>query len=196
MHNIMVDIETCGTRPNCPILSIGACKFDPGSGEIGKTFYRAISPADAFLNGVADGNTFKWWMEQSDAARKAAVAGTTLLGAALADLTDFHHDWPKAEVWANDPDFDVTILNYGYHRTGQAAPWAFWNTRSCRTIAKLAGKWPPKIGGAGTHHNALDDAVHQAKWVSDFWRQIKGIGTARATVADERLTSRAVLDDL
>lgn len=173
MYNLMLDLETLGTRPNAPILSIGAVLFDPNTGKQGATFYRAIDPANAFLHGVPDGDTFKWWMEQSDAARKAAVAGTTLLGDALIDLTKMPVVWKDVQVWANDPDFDVTILTYAFHKAlGQLPPWRFWNTRSCRTIAEVAGKRPPKP--QGVHHNALDDAKHQAKWVSDMWQGIRG----------------------
>ncbi|MBI1620089.1 3'-5' exonuclease [Aquamicrobium zhengzhouense] len=180
MNHLMIDIETLGTRPNAPILSIGAVVFDPNTGKQGATFYRAIDPANAFLHGVPDGDTFKWWMEQSDAARKAAVAGNTLLADALTDLTKMPVVWKDVQVWANDPDFDVTILNYAFHKVlGQLAPWRFWNTRSCRTIAEVAGKRPPKP--QGVHHNALDDAKHQAKWVSDMWQGLRGKKATPAT---------------
>ena len=179
MNHLMIDIESLGTRPNAPILSIGAVLFDPNTGKQGATFYRAIDPANAFLHGVPDGDTFKWWMEQSDAARKAAVSGTSLLSDALSDLTKMPVVWKDVQVWANDPDFDVTILNYAYHKAlGQLAPWRFWNTRSCRTIAEVAGKRPPKP--QGVHHNALDDAIHQAKWVSDMWQGLRGKPAAKA----------------
>lgn len=180
MYNLMLDIETLGTRPNAPILSIGAVLFDPNTGKQGATFYRAIDPANAFLHGVPDGDTFKWWMEQSDAARKAAVAGTTLLPDALTALTKMPVVWKDVQVWANDPDFDVTILTYAFHKTlGQLPPWRFWNTRSCRTIAEIAGKRPPKP--SGVHHNALDDAIHQAKWVSEMWQGLRGKPAAKVT---------------
>lgn len=173
MNHLMLDIETLGTRPNAPILSIGAVVFDPTTGKQGETFYRAIEPANAFLHGVPDGDTFKWWMGQSDAARKAAVAGTALLGDALMGLSKLPLPWKDVRVWANDPDFDVTILTYGFHKAlGCLPPWRFWNTRSCRTIAEIAGKRPP--APSGVHHNALDDAIHQAKWVSDMWQELKG----------------------
>lgn len=196
--NLMIDIETLGTRPNAPILSIGAAFFAPGTGEIGPTFYRAIDPANAFLFGVPDGDTFKWWMGQADAARRDVTSGSALLADALTDLSKFGSgvcQWKDVEVWANDPDFDVTILTYAYHRVlSQLPPWRFWNTRSCRTIAAISGKRPPKIGGNGTYHNALDDAVHQAKWVSDMWRSLRKVQTRAATVTVEKPTS--VEDDL
>lgn len=169
----MLDIETGGKRPNSPILSIGGVEFDPSTGKLGREFYVAIDPADAFKFAVADGDTFRWWMGQGDAARAAAVGGRLLLSEALNKLRSFYNDWRNVQVWANDPDFDCVIVSYAFTKVlGQDAPWSFWNTRSCRTVAELAGKRPPKT--SGVYHNALDDAKHQATWVSDMIRSIKG----------------------
>lgn len=178
MKHCMGDLETAGNRSNAAILSIGFVKFNPDTSEIGDKFYRAIDPEDAVRNGAVDGSTFKWWMEQSDAARRAAVNGKTPLKEALSDLADFYSDWSKAQFWSNGPNFDEVILQSAYQRIfAKPGPWAFWNVRCCRTIAALSGRRAPKIeGAAGIHHNALDDAIHQAQWVSSMWQQIKGKG--------------------
>jgi hypothetical protein len=175
MMHCMIDIETLGKRPNAPILSIGAVKFDPETGKTSGGFYEAIDPADSFKYGVPDGDTFKWWMMQSDAARNAAVSGKCMLPDALKKLAAFYPNWKEVKVWGNGPSFDMTILEYAYHRAldQESAPWEFWNIRDCRTIANITGEWPPKIGGKGVHHNALDDAKHQAAWVSRMWQQLR-----------------------
>ena len=184
LNHCMIDIETMGQRPNAPVLSIGAVKFDPNTGKIGQEFYAAVSPADAFLHGSPDGDTLKWWMGQADAARASVVSGTDTLAEALGKLAGFYGNWGNVEVWGNGPSFDMTILEYAFNRAlGAKAPWQFWNVRDCRTVASIAGKRPPRIGGAGVYHNALDDARHQAKWVSEMWMGIKG--TAAAPVSDD-----------
>lgn len=176
MHHCMIDIETVGSRPNAPILSIGAVKFDPDAGKMGAEFYVDVDPVSAFAHGVPCGRTFKWWMEQSDEARKAAVCGVTALPDALKQLTAFYPKWKDVKVWGNGPSFDMSILEYGYTRAlNKDAPWAFWNVRDCRTVSNMAGLWPPKIGGAGVHHNALDDAKHQAKWVTSMWQGLRNV---------------------
>lgn len=176
MHDMMIDIETMGKRPNAPVLSIGSVMFNRETGELGKQFYAAVDPVDALRHGKPDGDTLKWWMSQSDAARNAAMAGTMSLKEALMGLsraTD--RDWKDVKVWGNGPSFDMTILEYAYHSAmGALAPWRFWNVCCCRTVAVMSGRRPPQIGGEGTHHNALDDAIHQAKWVSQMWMEIKG----------------------
>ena len=173
MKHLMLDIETLGTRPNAPIVSIGAVEFEPNTGKLGRELYFGIDIQSACQFGVPDGGTIKWWLLQNSEARKAAASGPTALPDALNALTAFHGDWTDIQVWANSPSFDVVILEYAYFKTGRNHPWAFWNTRDCRTIAELAGKRPPKHQGVA--HNALEDAKHQAKWVSDFWQQIKGV---------------------
>lgn len=34
MNNLMIDLETLSTQPDAAIVSIGACTFDPDTGEI------------------------------------------------------------------------------------------------------------------------------------------------------------------
>ena len=183
MNHCMGDLETAGNRSTAAILSIGFVKFDLLSGAQGDTFYRAIDPEDALRNGSVDGSTFKWWMEQSNEARHAAVTGKTPLRDALRDLADFYSDWGKVEFWSNGPNFDEVILQSAYQRLFQKpGPWKFWNVRCCRTIAAVAKKRPPKIAN-GTHHNALDDAVHQAKWVSEMWQSIHAAPAAAPAAA-------------
>jgi inhibitor of KinA sporulation pathway (predicted exonuclease) len=57
------------------------------------------------------------------------------------------------------------ILNAAYHVSGSAAAWwKFYNNRCYRTLKNLpAAKGTTIDRGTGTHHNALDDAVSQAK---------------------------------
>lgn len=186
--HVMGDLETMGTRPNAPIVSIGACIFNPDTGEITKEFYRGIDIQSACQFGVPDGGTIKWWLQQNAQAREAAATGSTPLPVALKELADFLPDWTNVQFWSNGPSFDATILEYAYYKCGMTHPWAFWNTRCCRTIAELAGKRPPKHQGVA--HNALEDAKHQAKWVSDFWQQIKGVKKASAPV------THSLVDDL
>lgn len=187
MNHCMIDIETCGNRFDAPVLSIGAVKFDPATGALGEQFYAAVDPASAFRHGKPGGDTFRWWMQQADAARAAAVGGNKTLEEALAGLSGFYRSWRDVEVWGNGPSFDMTILEFAYGRIGRPQPWQFCNVRDCRTVASLAGKRPPKIGGDGVYHNALDDAIHQAGWVSEMWQGLKGGKPGASKKADNDL---------
>lgn len=175
MQHIMIDLETAGTAVNAPILTVGACFFDPDSGRIGDTFYEAIGWQSAFINGRASGDTMKWWMQQSDEARKAVIAGTLRTEDVLDHFRTFCRRAANPIVWGNGATFDISMLEYCYQKVeDRAAPWKFWNVRDCRTIKDLAGPdFVSKIVREGTHHQALDDAIYQAKWVSEMWMALR-----------------------
>jgi len=179
MQHMMIDLETMGTRVDAPVLSIGAVMFEPSTGELGDEFYVAIDPESALLHGKLSGSTLKWWMAQSDAARKAAMAGSVSAGNALADLESFYigQGWSDIRVWGNGATFDISILEAQYYswRGNKGAPWGFRNVRDCRTINELAvglvGDTPRPATNVA--HNALDDAIYQAKWVSAAWQALR-----------------------
>lgn len=177
-RNMMLDIETLGTRPNAPVTTIGACFFDPLSGEIGEKFYRKIDMVDAMRFGSADAETIRWWLTQDKDAQLELVKGKDLLADVLRDLSAFYNTGSDASVWGNGPTFDCTILEYAYQRClEQKAPWPFWNVRDVRTVVQLAEglvKKPAAFTKNGTAHNALDDCVFQVGYVSKMWQALRG----------------------
>ena len=177
MDHLMIDLETMGTAPDAPILAIGAARFDPLNGAVTATFYRAIDPADAFKHGVVSGETFKWWMKQADEARLAVIAGTDTLDNALYEFHQFYRQRCEgACVWGNGATFDISLLERAYHQLwpDQGAPWGFRAVRDCRTINDVASGLYPDIPRAkGVAHNALDDAIYQAEWVSAAWQALR-----------------------
>lgn len=178
MNHIMIDLETLGTRVNCPVIAIGACYFDPELGDIGRTFDRAINMQDAMRYGVADGGTIAWWFNQSDAARQAAIRGRDNAATVFGDFREFCQTSSPGGVfvWGNGATFDISILEYAFTKILDCpAPWKFWNVRDCRTIKALAEGIVSVEDQKrhGTHHVAVDDAIHQAKWVSQCWQALR-----------------------
>lgn len=178
MKNLMIDIETMGTLVNAPVLAIGAVFFDPKTGELGRRFYGAIDIADACRYGRPSGDTIRWWMGQGDDARKAAVAGKQSAETVFAGFRAFiQNQSGDVHPWGNGATFDISILEYAFLKiTGEAAPWKFWNVRDCRTIKDIANSMGLSFDAPreGTAHQALDDAVHQAQWVSHYWQALTG----------------------
>jgi hypothetical protein len=175
--HLMTDLETMGTRFDAPVIAIGACFFDPNTGAIGEKFYRAIDMSDACRHGRLSGDTVKWWLQQSDDARAAVTAGSQPAAEAFKEFAEFYGKYPNVAVWGNGATFDISILEYAFLKIlGQAAPWAFWLVRDCRTIKDIASgiAFVPKVARQGTHHQALDDAVFQAQWVSEMWQVLRG----------------------
>lgn len=180
MQHLMIDLETMGTRFDAPVLAIGAVYFDPDTGRLGEQFYRHIDMEDAFRYGKVSGSTVKWWLKQSDNARAAITRDDGILAAQA--FTEFQafvlngSAGDRVKPWGNGATFDITILEYAFLRIiDRAAPWKFWSIRDCRTIKDVAE--PLNISVAelkGVAHHALDDAVHQAKWVSAMWQALRG----------------------
>ena len=179
-YHLMIDLETMGTNANAPIVVIGAVFFDPQTGEIGPVFYIVISLTDAMNTGaVPDGGTIEWWLKQSSEARDAILTDQVKLKDALSRFRGFINEYSDekfVQVWGNGATFDNAILRRSYERQGIPCPWRYHNDRDVRTIVEL-GKTidfdaRTVIPFEGVRHNALDDARHQAKYVSAIWQKL------------------------
>lgn len=159
MH-IMIDIETMGTRPTAPIVSIGAVAFD-GNG-ITRDFYRVVDLDSAVAGGAAiEPGTVMWWLTQSDEARAAL---TDDIAEPLSDVLEAFTLWATATaidgVWGNGATFDNVLVAEAYKRLDMLAPWPFWKDRCYRTVKNM---FPAvELVRNGTHHHALADAETQA----------------------------------
>ena len=165
--HIMLDIETLGTTPGCVIASIGACTLDPESGEVARqTFYDLIDIGDAVGAGLTiEYGTVLWWLRQDDAARGMLLAGQDAEPADLLVAMEAFEGFigKDAELWCNGASFDFAIIGDAYDRFNWPRPWAFYHERDLRTLKGLNKGL--RIERNGTHHNALDDAIHQARLV-------------------------------
>lgn len=180
MKHIMLDIETMGNSSEAAIMSIGACYFDPATGEVGDTFHEHCSLKSSVDHGlVMDVSTILWWMKQSDDARSKFYSNGTEqnISEALVKLADFIDE--KSQVWGNGATFDNTIIKNAYKKVfGWDAPWEFWNDRDVITMVELGqqiGIDPKRdMPFDGVKHDALADAIHQAKYVSLIWQELTG----------------------
>ncbi len=176
-NHISVDLETMGTNPDAPINSIGGKFFDPETGEMGPEFGKTIDAKTS--GGTVDISTIEWWLVQSSEARSAILVNQIPLDDALLQFREFiseHSDEKFVQVWGNGATFDNAILRRSYERQGIPCPWRYHNDRDVRTIVEL-GKTigfdaRTAIPFEGVPHNALDDARHQAKYVSAIWQKL------------------------
>lgn len=189
--NMMLDLETPGITSNAAIVSIGAVVFDPDMGMLCDEFYRVIDMADAQEYGVCDDDTLEWWMAQPESAQRIFDANNGAVGFEKA-LDDFAiwvtkmqlQHGGQVKIWSNGVGFDCVILRHGYDAAHLPCPWNFWNEFDVRTVVELGrqklGVNPKKdMPFEGTAHNALDDAKHQAKYVSAIWQALGDRPVAR-----------------
>jgi hypothetical protein len=195
--DISIDLETLSNKFNSPILSIGAAQFDRKTGKVGPTFYIEVDPDDAIRHGIVSASTLAWWMKQDQKARRVfeASANKVTLYEALRGLSDFiRARGAGVKPWGNGSSFDITILEHAYEVAGRGLlpEWKFWDIRDMRTIIDVAEEIGFKKARLveGTAHNALDDAVHQAKEIARAFAHIGGkkqVVPVTATVEDDEL---------
>jgi hypothetical protein len=157
---VMVDIETLGLEPGCAILSIGAVEFDD-AGPC-EQFYRSISLESCTDAGLTvDGGTLEWWLERDESV-KGVLEGGDDLADVLEAFAAFYGN--AEEIWANAPSFDCKILEAAYDAVDVVPPWEFYEERCYRTLKNCPGA--VELEREGDHHDALDDAIHQAQRAS------------------------------
>lgn len=162
---IMIDLETYDTLPTAAIASIGACKFS-WDGTILDKFYVNVDPRDCKKYGLtASKDTLEWWANQAKPIRDAIMVDQQPLAEALTQFSNWvgsnKHDW-----WCNGMNFDFPILEYAYKKIGADRPWHYRNLNDYRTIMNLFGVRNDLLREkleADTYHNALGDAIWQAK---------------------------------
>ena len=165
MLDVMLDLETMGNGPQAAIAAIGAVEFDLDAGELGEQFYTVVDlESSVEAGGLMDASTVLWWMQQSDEARSVFSRPGERIAHALGLFSIWLRscgDQDEVRVWGNSSAFDNVVLAEAYRRSGFVAPWSWWNNRCYRTVKKLHPEI--EMERTGVHHNALDDAVSQAR---------------------------------
>jgi exodeoxyribonuclease VIII len=161
----MIDIETLSLRPDAAIISVGVAIFDNAQ----------VIAADSWAidhrcwHGHLDPGTVQWWMQQSDEAVQFSFSGTKIDVEVALALKAYVMDHNCEEIWANDPNFDLVILESWWRRLNIEWPFKFWTYRAYKTLVAITQEITnidyrsrqPKF----TAHNPQEDAVAQARVV-------------------------------
>src|SRR5579872_6912418 len=128
MKRVMVDIETLSTHKDAAVLSIGVAMFDDD--QVIDTAGWSIDMKK--ITGHINPATVQWWMQQSENAKSYSFCGDLSPDSVATFLQSYLQT--ADEVWANDPDFDMIILQNWWERTA-SVPWpvSFRKYRSVRT---------------------------------------------------------------
>ena len=159
-NKLMVDCETLDIG-ECPVLlSIGAVVFDE------KGIYQYFQANIDIENSKAYGftvsqSTLDWWDQQDPIAKNMAFAGKERIDVVLRKLVEFYSNHGCTEIWSKGALADIRWINNALDYFGIERPWKYYKEFCFRTLLKSAPRF--KIAFAGIPHNALDDAIHQAK---------------------------------
>ena len=183
--DIVLDIETLGTRPGCDIIEIGACAVDPDAGAVVANFSRRLDEVfmrqDEEMTPDMD-KTIAWWLGHETAATYYTLIRRGTPGMfprwgnrdPRVDLNAFcawfkkqtdSCDPKRVRIWANGPSFDIAILQAAYDRYGVERPWICWQERCVRTALEQAAYERGSVSWMedGPRHRALNDARHEAR---------------------------------
>lgn len=172
-----IDLETLGNTTNAAITQIGVAFFELETGQIhGQTNILVGWRGEGHVNA----STLAWWFRQGDEARARmaeSLEHPSTLAESLIQLRCLTN-WSSIEgVWGNGSSFDVTILDSAYQRDGGTSPWPFYAARDMRTIVDMAerlrGFDKKSVERIGVHHEAADDAAHQARVISAAYAALK-----------------------
>lgn len=164
IDHIMIDLETVDTAPTAAILSIGAYCF-AGPMELAR-FYQTVDLQSCLGWGLTTSeSTLRWWEKQDVEARAVFTdLSKVMLTEALHQFAAFLSGMTEPRIWGNGAAFDNAILANAYAKTGIKQPWRYSHDRCYRTA--VAGSTEKRLQH-GTHHNALDDAISQARHLLD-----------------------------
>lgn len=173
MKHLMADIETVDTRPTAAIVSVAFLLFDPIAREQKEVYSANLDIGEQLALGrTLSADTVTWWMQQDIAARKKAFAPDAIIEAEHVRnvIRSILEDRTIEHIWANDPDFDCTILR---DFMGYDFKWPFYKHRSMRTIKALLPEAYSGLPGseAGTYvaHDPMDDCKQQAWHVMNIY---------------------------
>lgn len=160
MNKIMIDCETLDIGERPVLLSIGAVVFTES--QIHEYFHIGIDIEDSKRYGfTVSQSTLDWWDQQDPAARADAFSGGEKIKAALQALVYFFEENKCTEIWSKGSLDDIRWINNALDYFGIERPWKYYKEFCFRTLLKSVPKFDMPF--LGVQHNALDDAIHQAK---------------------------------
>ena len=188
--HVVVDIETLGTIPGAPIVQIAAVAFDLGASEDGRNVFEVkVDVRSLIYKGGISFDTLAWWLAQPKGTIDEVFGEAERLDIASA-LNSFHK-WlgftHTKTLWGNGAAFDNQLLKAALLQyCGIREPWNFRIDRCFRTVKNLYKEQVPEPHFIGTKHNALDDARHQARWLSQILLYKLSAGSAFSKLSADR----------
>jgi hypothetical protein len=169
--NAMLDFETFSTGKRPVICQIGACYFDLGTGEVGETFKLNVDAQSSLQAGASmELSSVYWWLAQSEEARQSILKEPRIdIREAMTQLNDFLAD--ADNIWSH-ATFDFVLMSETLKLLNIKPKFSFRSARDIRTLVSLSKLTVKSIPREGTHHDALDDCKHQAKYVSAAYNKL------------------------
>lgn len=172
MQDIMVDIETTGTRPeHSAILQIAAVRFDYDTGAVdGDMFCQslAIPPSRCW-----DESTRNWWMKDKRNLLKQIMSTAAPHRQVLENFQNWvlQSEPSVKRFWSKPTHFDFTLIENYFREFEVASPFSYRHVVDVNTLVRLSAEdmndlsLEKSIPFEGEAHNAIFDVLHQIKVV-------------------------------
>jgi hypothetical protein len=180
--DVVVDIETLGTQPGCPIIQIGLCGFNVYDASFTPLISEAYRIPLSAIQGKdkISGDTLEWWFQQSSGAVAEMVSGASGLCATkptevsmlIAFAQEIAPHIQQANLWGNSHSFDLVLIEAALARHGMEKPWSFRNERCYRTLREEL-YWVKADPFIGTKHTALHDAYNEAAHLHKLLQELR-----------------------
>lgn len=161
--HLMLDFESLSLQPNAVVLSAGICEIWPECEGARRTAYWEFNVSFQAIRHI-DPETVAWWMGQETKPPMTGTDGFWRIFGFLRELEVTH----EIILWANGTDFDISVLKDIAYENHQILPFKYSNVRDFRTMRKCfplpKDKEPPTIA----KHNALEDALWQARYLEEL----------------------------
>lgn len=176
--DIMLDIETLGTKTGATIFQIAAASFDITTGRIKDTI-NLTGDISKYETLSVDGSTLKWWLDtDADLLKTLLSEGTLSERALVSDLLTWlasqSSDSKDVYLWGNGILFDNVKISDLCDKQGVPYPIFYRNDRDVRTILELASlksrQTEKELRASVTaenerKHDAFDDVMFQIRLV-------------------------------
>ena len=169
-----IDLETIDTRPQSTVLSLGAVKFNPFSGDQphSEIYFKVSIDDQDRLGRTTSDDTIEWWGKQDPKIMEEAFdqKDAITVEEALSRINKFVVGVDI--LWGQGYGFDYTIIEDMYRSLGKPIPYNFWQVRDSRTLFSLCKDDPRKMLGQNDLHNALADAYYQARGIQLAYKML------------------------
>ena len=172
MRDICVDVETTSTDPyHGAILQIGAVKFDLFSGKIGDVFSVSLKIPN---NRYWSQDTKAFWAKRLDLFNEITSKAVEP-AEGFKSFIEWVSTTPDPHFWAKPITFDYNWIQSYCDQYDFKMPFAFWKARDLRSF--MLGVYAPRPLPKPTmkndlvEHDALADALNEAMWAIDVYKQ-------------------------
>lgn len=166
----MLDSETLGVKPGCPIAQIACILWCTERNQVIDTFETFIRVN--MNDPTADESTLVFWDGQDQELRQYVLANpdSTYEVSGLGNFYIWHAQLEEKPAiwWCKGIDFDFPIIETKLRQHGFTAPWKYNNRRDFRTVLKGFGydtssEFPSLFGAPENlrKHDAMADCWNQ-----------------------------------